>query len=483
MAASHLIRPATSRARWASVPGLTRVPVVAIAALFAGSTGCTSSAPPPPLAEPPEFAASFDHFAGTLLSGPLGAEAVAHVPTAPAQALRLKASLLLVDSMARFDELSAAHAADVVPLADELGLVANLDASDAIDATSRLCCGGAVARRGAARSLFDALAAAAPAGARQLAEREDVVLPAASTVLSAAGSAGSRLTVAVHGAGESRADVTLDLETADRGGEMLKLLNDLVAGDDPTLLVVPAPFRFATNRAVALLLEVDAPPPSGELLDRHTEEVAAALVRIGQAAEEAAKATSRAAARTNRSSAIASALRGLTADPTSRAALVYLASTSSAELLGDVALVASEEELVRLLGSICADRARMLEQDGDAEHLGWSLERAAWRFLAEAAQESELAPELSALLLLHAGAVGAWPATLEDLTDTSADAGDFTARLTEENLRLLDDHSAAVRVRAFDWLAARHAVPAGFDPLAPLVARRKILASREHAGE
>jgi hypothetical protein len=456
---------------------------LALLALVAGGTACTSSGPPPPLAEPADLASSFDHFAGTLLSGPLGADVVAHVPTEPAQALRLKASVLLVDSMARFDELAAAHAADIVPLADELGLVANLGATDAIDATSRLCVGGSLARRGSARGLFDALAAGAPARARLLAQRDDVVLPAASTVLAVAGAAGSRLTVAVHGIGEGRADVTLDYETADRGGEILKLANDLVAGDDPTLLVVPAPFRFATDRAVAVLLEVDAAPPSGELADRHAEEVAAAFVRIGHAAEDVAKATSRAAARANKSSAIASALRGLTADPNSRAALVYLASSSNAELLGDVALVASEEELARLLGSLCADRAKMLEQEADAERLGWSLERAAWRFLAETAQESELAPELSALLYLHAGAVGAWPATLEDLTETSADAADFTARLTEENLRLLDDHSAAVRVRAFDWLAARHAAPAGFEPLAPIAERRRILASREHAGE
>lgn len=470
MAALHFIRPAAPRAR------------LALVALLAIGSGCTSE-PPPPLPEPAEFAVSFDHFAGTLLSGPLGADAVAHVPTAPAQALRLKARLLLVDSMASFEERAQEHKDDVVPLADELGLVANLDASEAIDATSRLCCGGSVARRGAARSVFDALAASAPAGARLLAERDDVVLDAASTVITAAGAGGSSMSVAVHGAGESRADVTLEFETADRGSEVLKLANDLAAGDDPILLVVPAPFRYATSRAVALLLEVDAAPPSGDLSESHAQEVAAALVRIGQAAEDSAKATSRAAARANRSSAIASALRGLTKDASSRAALVYLASTSNAELLGDVALVASEDDVVRLLRSICADREKMLAQEGDAERLGWSLERAGWRFLAGTAQESEIAPELSALLYLHGGAVGAWPATLEDLIDKSDDAAAFEERLTEENLRLLDDHGAAVRVRAFDWLAARHAAPAGFDPLAPLAARRKVLANREQAGE
>lgn len=467
MAAAHLIR---------------RVALPLIAALPAA---CGSTPPPAPLAQPPDFSASFEYFAGTLLSGPLGADAVRAVPAAPERALRLEAKLLLLDSFGRFEELAKEHEGEVLPLADHLSLVAALGAPVAVDATSRLCSGGSLVRGAAARGLFDELAASAPAGARLLAERDDVVLPSASTALAAKGAAASLLSVGVHGGEEGRADVTLHFETADRGGELLKLADDLVAGGEPLLLVVPSPFRDATERACALLLRLDPPPApesSREAADHHAAEVKGALTKIARAAEEAAKATTRASARDMRSSAIATALRGLTPDASSRAALVYLASTSKAELLGDVALVASEEDLVRLLQSLCGDRDAMLEQQGDADRLGWSLERAAWRFLATTAQEMEMAPELSALLFLHAGAVGGWPATLEDLADTSDDHAAFQSRLTQENLRLLEDHSAAVRVRAFDWLAARRAAPEGFDPLAPLAARRAILA-REHAGE
>ena len=129
----------------------------------------------------------------------------------------------------------------------------------------------------AARLLFDALLKSAPIGALALAERAEVVLPTASTVVATSGEGASLLTVAVHGADEGHADVTLEYDTADRGGEILKLADDLAAGGDPLLLVVPAPYRGASGKACALLLELTAPPPAGDPLARHAEQVATAL--------------------------------------------------------------------------------------------------------------------------------------------------------------------------------------------------------------
>jgi hypothetical protein len=58
-----------------------------------------SERPAPPLAPPPGLHVTIDHFAGTLLTGPLGVEAAARVATEPAQALVLTAKLLLLDEV------------------------------------------------------------------------------------------------------------------------------------------------------------------------------------------------------------------------------------------------------------------------------------------------------------------------------------------------------------------------------------------------
>ena len=55
---------------------------------------------------------------------------------------------------------------------------------------------------------------------------------------------------------------------------------------------------------------------------------------------------------------------------------------------------------------------------------------------------------------------------VRDLMQSSPTLAIFEERLLAENTIALEDHSAAVRVRAFDWLQVRKAAPSAFDPLA-----------------
>lgn len=52
---------------------------------------------------------------------------------------------------------------------------------------------------------------------------------------------------------------------------------------------------------------------------------------------------------------------------------------------------------------------------------------------------------------------------------------DLRQRLLLENSIYLEDISPAARARAFDWLAVQGQAPQGYDPLASLAERRRVL--------
>ncbi len=79
-------------------------------------------------------------------------------------------------------------------------------------------------------------------------------------------------------------------------------------------------------------------------------------------------------------------------------------------------------------------------------------------------------------MLRHAGELGHYPGLLNDVLIDSTNQGELTASLVRENRLFLEDRNPAARVRAFDWLEAREAAPAGYDPLAPRDERRAALA-------
>jgi hypothetical protein len=166
-----------------------------------------------------------------------------------------------------------------------------------------------------------------------------------------------------------------------------------------------------------------------------------------------------------------------------RSALVFLAGATGAGLAGDLALVAADDALERFVKEVLSSvpDAQAAAQAGAT--LGFLLERHAWVFLTRGIDEQPLAPEVLGLLVAHGGELARSAGAIEDLLAGAKDLDSLSARILQENRDALEDASAAVRVRACDWLAARSLAPRGYDPLGTLAERRKALAAAEAAAE
>ncbi len=158
-----------------------------------------------------------------------------------------------------------------------------------------------------------------------------------------------------------------------------------------------------------------------------------------------------------------------------RPALVFLASQAGAPTAHDVAWLADDEFLGACVQRVLSTLAE-LESEVGREQTAWRLERACYRELAARFAADTLPPELVSILLRHAGELGHYPGLLNDVLIDSTNQGELSASLTRENKLFLEDRNPAARVRAFDWLEAREAAPAGYDPLAPRDERRAALA-------
>jgi hypothetical protein len=171
-----------------------------------------------------------------------------------------------------------------------------------------------------------------------------------------------------------------------------------------------------------------------------------------------------------------SALRALENERLQRPALVFLAQQTSATLTGDLALSASEELLSAFLVAVRERLTADLQIDAPAA-LGWFLDETAylWMTAIAADSERELPPGLHSLLLVHTGELGRYPDLVQEVIEESATLSQLDERLVQENRIFLEDGHPAARVRAYDWLAARRAAPAGYDPLGALVDRRRAL--------
>jgi len=83
----------------------------------------------------------------------------------------------------------------------------------------------------------------------------------------------------------------------------------------------------------------------------------------------------------------------------------------------------------------------------------------------------------------RAGELGRYPDMVLEVLAASTAPADLEQRFLAENLIFLEDAHPAARVRAYDWLRARGAAPAGYDPLATREERRSALASLEEGRE
>ena len=180
-----------------------------------------------------------------------------------------------------------------------------------------------------------------------------------------------------------------------------------------------------------------------------------------------------------------SALSALRGHELQRPALVFLAQSTGANLTEELALVAAAETLGEYLAEI-GQRAEALEHmPRGAGPFGWFLERDTFLWLCARAEDEarEIEPELFAVLTRHAGEMARYPDLLREIVQACGDAEALAEALLGENRIFIEDAHPAARVRAYDWLEARGARPAGFDPLASPAERRAALARLDAEAE
>lgn len=459
---------------------MSRLPWL-LPALLVPSLACGSLRPAAePELEVPTLEASVEHRAGELLG--------ATAPSGAASALDLSDALGCELRAIWFEEAPTGG----VPLASRARLVTAQRGGEAIEPRSQLSRGARILRG------VEAQAALARATRRRDVVVEELALPRGVTATLALLADDS---VPAEDGTNVRKELRAELGRTQGGAlELAVVLEDLLApgvdeeaddeGEDPLALV----------RRESLLLE-DAPPDDGSplvivfaasqaqaptlalVVARRGVASAAALERcVAQAREAEQGARTRTAwlgSRESRQRQIETALRALDDGGRRRAALLFLAAESGAELCADMALDAEDSLLqaaTLALATQLPDAARLA---ADGATLGWTLERGCVQFLAERASVQPLEVELRAALWRRTGELGRSPAALLDVVLAARGLADFRERLVAENRVLLEDNHPAARVRAYDWLAARGAAPDGYDPLADETTREAAL---ERAG-
>jgi|688.fasta_scaffold02830_4 hypothetical protein len=446
---------------------------------------------PAELALPPLEARRSAHW-GSALSGPL---AGARAPDRE-EAL-IPALLLEVLALERWPA-----SWPQVPLEREASLVLDAGEGELLQPASRLGTRvwrvqeGALdaATTGRTRAIFSE-SSALPLGSTQLLE-----------ILPRAGAGGlldelarpQRLDVAVGRDGEGSLRVLFHLE-----GEVLEVpheAEDLMPGADPTQqqaaraaamrewiglrqpwsggaeslsLLMGSPFA---GEARALLVRIRLVP--GDDSAAHAQNVAKALTLLSARASEQLERVRTREEREARRAATERALRAIAKAQNRRAALAYVATSAGSVLMGDLAAVLSEPELDRLLEGLAAagDAERLALEDAS---LRWTLERVAIEFILSHADEEGLRGPWLSRMSLRVGALARSPEEVRDLVRRCAGLTAFDEALIAENRIALEDNSAAVRVRAFDWLAMRKAAPADFDPLASEALREERIEALE----
>lgn len=237
--------------------------------------------------------------------------------------------------------------------------------------------------------------------------------------------------------------------------------------------VLIVPLRMTGGNAAALAITLELSPGSDD--DEHREQFARA---IADAAPKGQAPTTQPAARLPSSGAqwtsVAVAMSSLDDLALRRPSLLFLARETGATFAADAALVADEQTLtwyIQRFGSLLLIHAPP-KQPAD---VGWSLDLAAWQVSRELLSAGRLPAELTGVLTSHAGEAGRRPASLEESLSRVPSRTELQRRLILENQVFLEDTSPASRVRATDWLAARSAVPQGYDPLDTAAHRRDAL--------
>lgn len=157
-----------------------------------------------------------------------------------------------------------------------------------------------------------------------------------------------------------------------------------------------------------------------------------------------------------------------------RPALLALAQLHRLPRCTDLLLAADERTLVEITTGLAGLPAEARDQ-------AFRIEAALLQALLPRLERDDLPPGLTAALRRQLGAGTDDTFELRRMLVVCRSCDEFTALLTEENLEALTDRSAAVRVRADDWLRLHEAGVPGFDPLGPARQRREALRAAEAA--
>lgn len=431
--------------------------------------------------------ARIEHHQGSPLSGAIGRTDLAGADADPARALELSIEFLFVERPPRVP---------LAPLGERAALVVRDAGADPFRATSALASGVRVGAGSEASQLVDAARAIRTAPCAAF----DAALPSGVTLRllgrDPRGGADGTFELDLVQAPESRR-VTATLTLAgfvqtndDEGAARREALRDTFVladaaaiGGPPLVVAWPAPAQRAPTAIVLAIVRAGGAPSEPSAALEHA--------RRTRAAFDDARSSERAAVERGRLPShgetfereVAAAFRALDVERYQRSGIVFLASQAHAPLALDLALAAESADLdafVRALDAAAPDRSRASR---DARELGWSIERTAFEFLAQRLATNDLPHELSGVLLRHAGEVGRWTGTLQDLVRDARDVDDLARRLERENTTFLEDASPSSRTRAFDWLRARGLAPADYDPLADAKSRRTALEKTAQARE
>jgi hypothetical protein len=253
-----------------------------------------------------------------------------------------------------------------------------------------------------------------------------------------------------------------------------KALFDLPGTDKTnTALVIPFRFDSATSQAVAVLVQIL--PGSND--PSHVAATTDCLKQVS--AQLATTQPAIATGEANAWSTVASAVQSLSPISARRSSLAFLADQTGASLCEDLAMEADDAVLAQLVHDIQATVST--SQPGDADpQVGWLLDHTALKLLTKLSDDAangtgKISPELVAVLTTHTGEVGRHSSSLDELLRGLGSRQELDNRLLAENTIFLEDSSPASRVRAYDWLNARHRAPEGYDPLGSGRSRREAL--------
>jgi hypothetical protein len=233
--------------------------------------------------------------------------------------------------------------------------------------------------------------------------------------------------------------------------------------EKPATAAIFMPFGFADVRLKGLLVLIRASQGTPE----HPEYAAAATQSAGDLAESAQAATvasQQSLTDLTYWSTLQVGMAGISDPSRRRASLSYLAARTGATICEDFALVAGDENLAQMTATVLP-RLSAAHAAGNVPAARWALDSSALALMVKLQNDSKLPPALLSVLIRSTGEAAVDEGTLDEALGDSHDSKDFEVRITAENFNYLEDNSPAARARAYDWLAAHNAAPAGYDPL------------------